>query len=859
MKVESNIIATESELLRLGINIETLRDDLTLLNPEYSNLMRFGKGRHYKKVDKYICYLKKVGDTYIVPRYYKGELGKYGNEGRDFSIDFKFKLRDYQQKFWDENSHCLDESTGILFEAGCGSGKCHGKGTPILMYDGSVKNVEDIVVGDLLMGDDSTPRRVLSLARGREELFIVHQKKGIDYTVNRSHILSLQYRPWGFGNKKQSRKDAYKSSRYGEVRDICIEDYLKLSKTQKSYLYGYCVSVEYPAKEVIIPPYFLGVWLGDGTSCFPHITTDRRDRTLIHYYHEVATKFRCRLELNRQENNNSNTYKFVGTESEHGIIRNRLLDALRHYDLIQNKHIPNEYLINSRENRLQLLAGLLDTDGSYGNGVFDFVQKRKNLALQVRKLCWSLGFRVKLSEKVINGQSYWRLCISGDFKDLPTKLDRKIPFRRQINKDSRVNGISLESIGEGDYYGFTLDGNHRYCLADGTVTHNTIMALYISVLRGKQSLVLVPTYYLAKQWKQRIEESTDASCVILTSKDTEIPIDRDFTIVVMDLFACRHLPKELIDNVGTVILDEAHRIGAEIYLPILDEIPAKYRIALTATFRRTDGVHKILAYHFGLHLKMESRFPRPFVYGVRTGVGVKGVVSKNRKHTNFLTFLDSVGYPYHETETAIEFNPIKELRDKLEKAYKVGSMTKTAYHEVASCLSKASEMSYSVVESYLDSHSGRRKTAIRVIQECLDAGRTVLFLSKRKATLKALHKYFAKYKPMLIVSETNERSDEDEAYLQNACPLIFGVIQLAKEGLDIDRLDTLIIHLPMKDTEQAIGRISRLCEGKKFPVCLYLLDDSPITYATYNNAKKYFRINADFKGERTLQTLKTVL
>lgn len=510
MTVDSNIVANESELRELGIDLTSLRDSLTLPNPEYSKAIRFGKGRFYKTIDSHICYLKKVKDCYIVPRYYKGEIGKYGNEGRDFSIDFKFKLRDYQQKFWDENSHCLDESTGILFEAGCGSGK-------------------------------------------------------------------------------------------------------------------------------------------------------------------------------------------------------------------------------------------------------------------------------------------------------------------------------------------------------------TIMAIYISVLRGKQSLVLVPTYYLAKQWKQRIEEATDASCVILTSKDTEIPTDRDFTIVVMDLFTCRHLPKELIDNVGDVILDEAHRIGAETYLPILDEIPAKYRIALTATFRRTDGVHKILAYHFGLHLKMESRFPRPFVYGVRTGVSVKGVVSKNRKHTNFLEFLDSVGFPYHETDTAIELNPTKELRDNLERAYKVGSMTKTAYHEIVSCLSKASEMSYSVVESYLDSHSGRRKTAIRVIQECLDAGRTVLFLSKRKATLKALHKYFAKYKPMLIVSETNERSDEDEAYLQSACPLIFGVTQLAKEGLDIDRLDTLIIHLPMVDTEQAVGRISRLCEGKKQPIALYLLDNCPMTYSVYSKAKKFFSINGEFKGERTLQTLKTVL
>lgn len=511
MRVDSNIIATEPELSHLGIDIETLKEDLTLPNPEYANRMRFGKGRFYGKVEKYICYLKRVGSEYIVPRYYMGELGKYGNEGRDIDIKFKFKLRDYQQNFLDEYSHCFDESTGILLEAGCGSGK-------------------------------------------------------------------------------------------------------------------------------------------------------------------------------------------------------------------------------------------------------------------------------------------------------------------------------------------------------------TIMAIYLSMLRGKQSLVLVPTYYLAKQWKQRIEESTDASCAILASKDTKVPVDSDFTIVVMDLFTCRHLPDELVKNIGHVILDEAHRVGAESYLPVLEEIPAKYRTALTATFRRADGVHRILKYHFGVHIKMENnRFPRPLVYGVRTGVSVKGVVSKNRKHANFLKFLDSVGHPYHETESAIELNPIKELRVKLEREYEVGSLTKTAYHEIASCLSKAPEMSYSVVESYLDTHSGRRKIAIRVIQECLDAGRTVLFLSKRKATLKSLHKYFSKYKPMLIVSETNERSHEDEVYLQNTCPLIFGVTQLAKEGLDIDRLDTLIIHLPMKDTEQAIGRISRLCEGKKFPVCLYLLDDSPITYATYNNAKKYFRINADFKGERNLQTLRTVL
>lgn len=46
---------------------------------------------------------------------------------------------------------------------------CHAKGTGILMFDGRVKNVEDIKVGDLLMGPDSRPRTVLSLTRGIDE------------------------------------------------------------------------------------------------------------------------------------------------------------------------------------------------------------------------------------------------------------------------------------------------------------------------------------------------------------------------------------------------------------------------------------------------------------------------------------------------------------------------------------------------------------------------------------------------------------------------------------------------------------------------------------------------------------------
>lgn len=859
MIIGSNIEATEREILDKGVTLETLTDSLTLPNPEYAAVARFGKGKFYRKIPTHICYLKKVDGYYIIPRYYFGEPeGEWGNKGRTLTSEHHIKLRDYQEEFFNNNALTISSTTGILMEAPCGHGKCHGKGTKILMYDGSIKNVEDIVVGDLLMGDDSTPRKVLSLARGKEELFKIHQKKGEDYVVNRSHILTLQYRPYGRGCDK---------SRFGEVVDLPLENYLKLPESVKRHYYGFCVPIDFGYPKLLsIDPYLLGAWLGDGDQAHTYFTCDHRDRQLISYYKQIAKQWGCKVSMSRQKDapngkrNNSNIYRII---SEKGEV-NPLLEQFKKLGVIGNKHIPNDYIVTTKENRLQLLAGLIDTDGSYSNYVLEITQKRKNLAEDIRRLCWSLGFRVRMIEKVIKGVSYWRLIISGNIHEIPTRLERKKIPARTINKDPYVNAISVESIGEGDYYGFTLDGNHRYCLVDSTVTHNTLMGVYLSYLRGVQTLIVVPTYYLAKQWKQRIEEFTTASCVVITSKDTEIPTDRDFTVIVADLFTCRVLPDELINNVGHVILDEAHRMGAETYLPILDELPARYRTALTATFRRADGVHRILKYHFGEHIKMTNRFPRPFVYGVKTSVVLQGVVTKNKPHSAFLEFMEEHYkgfYKLHETKSAIAYDSKEngKLKGILDALLKKKQITKKAYAEVRSCLKRGEEMAYATVESYINDHSARRKEVINIIEECMKAGRTVLFLSKRKDTLKSLYAYFEKYRPMLIVSETNVRSEEDEEYLQTKCPLIFGVNQLAKEGLDIDRLDTLIIHLPMADTEQAIGRISRLCDGKKQPVALYLVDKCPLTYATFSKAKKTFAINADYKGDITTTMVKDIL
>lgn len=418
---------------------------------------------------------------------------------------------------------------------------------------------------------------------------------------------------------------------------------------------------------------------------------------------------------------------------------------------------------------------------------------------------------------------------------------------------------------QGDFYCKIQDdlrSNTGILIEAGCGSGKTVLAIYIALKRRVKTMVLVPTYYLAQQWSQRISEfAPECTQTLLTSKDKEIRTDSDFTIICMDLFSVRVLPEELVKNVGHVILDEAHRVGAETYLPILDEIPATYRTALTATFRRSDGVHKILAYHFGKHLRMESRFPKPELYGFKTDIEVGNVISKNKSYQKFLEYLQDNNLPYTETKSCVEFkSSSKDLMELAKKDLLYRRITKDTFNEIKSCVKRGTEnMPYTVVESYLNENSKRRKLIINIIRECLDGGRTILFLSKRKDVLKSLANVFSDYKPMVIVSETNKRSDKENEYLQKECPLIFGVTQLAKEGLDIDRLDTLILHLPIKDTEQAVGRIARLYAGKKKPVCLYLLDRCPITYAVYNNAQKYIKINAEPKGDITFKDLDRIL
>lgn len=450
-----------------------------------------------------------------------------------------WKLKDSYAKY--EFVH----SRGMVLYGPPGSGKCLGKGTPVMMFDGTIKPVEDVVVGDKLMGDDSSPRNVLSIARGREKLYRVIPVKGDSYVCNESHIISLQ-----------CSGDAYPE----KFVDIEIRDYLRWSEGKKSRYKGYRVPVDFSEQPVPIDPYFLGIWLGDGVHGHPRLALS--SESIIEWLFSYAESLNMSVTVCGASDIAAKDYRICGEGKGHA---NPILDSLRGIGVINNKHVPHVFKSNSKKVRQEILAGLLDTDGHMSAGCIDFITKYETLRDDVLFLCRSLGFAAYWSRKFVRlegwekEQEYFRISISGDFSEMPFK-HLKAPERKQI-KDVLLTGITVEELDVGDYYGFEIDGNRRFLLGDFTVTHNTcLLKLVMEQMVNDDSIVLLG----------RSPSSVREGLKIIR----EVEPDRKVCVVMEDFDEmARYDEHGLLE-----LLDGEEKVGGVLYLGttnFLERIPAR--------------------------------------------------------------------------------------------------------------------------------------------------------------------------------------------------------------------------------------------------------------------------------------------
>ncbi|KAG9391659.1 ATPase family associated with various cellular activities (AAA) [Carpediemonas membranifera] len=390
----------------------------------------------------------------------------------------------------------LSPSRGILFYGPPGCGKCLAKGTPVLMYDGTFVHAEEVVPGARLMGDDNSPRTVLSVSTGREEMATV-RRAGSDggqdlFTCNMSHVLTLVAIPlpairdgvftamWrcaqfntdgtvssvtvvshgGFDTEEkalsyavrmESSPDAIES---GTVVDMDVRTFMALPEHLRASFHGISAPAmdfegSTPDSQLPVDPYHLGLWLGAGS-------VQRGVAPILCSNPDVI----AHVEALGATADTQGMLSLAGHDA--------LMTLITDHALWPEKSIPGLYMRSSRTARRSLLAGLCDAAGIDSDSTGLHLHCPPLLLADALNVARSLGIGVSKA-----GADHSILCGSG-VADLPTRSCRP---HRQDSSDARSFPISVVVMPEDAYYGFTLDGNSRFIVGHAmTVTHNTLFA-----------------------------------------------------------------------------------------------------------------------------------------------------------------------------------------------------------------------------------------------------------------------------------------------------------------------------------------------------------------------------------------------
>ena len=479
---------------------------------------------------------------------------------------------------------------------------CHTPDQKILMFDGSIRRADCIKVGDVLMGPDSTGRVVLDVHSGEAEMVTVMPKKPrwAPFTVTKDHVLSLV--------STTSSRSYLPSRRGGVVSDVSIQDYTSSSEWFKHTHKLFRVGVDFQdnVEPLPVPPYVLGVILGDGSlSVGDRVGVTTRDDEILAELSEFAESFGLSLSLSDSCGSRTPTYFFRGVRGK----RNTLLEAIRGLGLTpircEDRFIPNVYKVASRENRLNLLAGLLDSDGSISSGYpqhYDFISKSKRLAEDLVFLASSLGFYSVLAPRECSGfgvtRVYYRVYIScGGQSPPPCKVARKIASHPRSRKNPLRTGFTVIPAGIGPYSGFTVSGDGRYVLGDFTVTHNsgkTVVAAAILKALNLPSIFLVNSIRLLRQTAQSFEKFGLRNVGVVGEGVFEPGYTTVAMVQTLNAAIKRRKSKaiHLLETADVLFADEMHHISSKSWENVALTTGAAIRYGLSGTPFRTRGLSR---------------------------------------------------------------------------------------------------------------------------------------------------------------------------------------------------------------------------------------------------------------------------
>lgn len=320
---------------------------------------------------------------------------------------------------------------------------CHSKDTGIIMLDGSIKKVQDIKEGEYLMGSDSKPREVLNLVRGKSDMYKITLNNNEEkFTINGDHIMVLvNYNNISYYNNNKDLIELkwYERDNMGfpqlVYKKFEYNEYNKNIKIEESKHY----------QEALV-----------------------ENTKLI----KKGEKFEiiCKEVMKRHLYNKDFRLFKVGIDFEKKETQRKPYDI--GFDIFKENRIESEYLYNDKQNRLELLAGILDSNLIIDKENRIYKMKFKNVELinDILYLIRSLGIPAhsNIKNKMVSYVSYHEIIITGNINHLPCN--------KEIDDFDNNNDLSytfqIEELKSNNYYGFRLDKDHLYLTDDFIVHHN---------------------------------------------------------------------------------------------------------------------------------------------------------------------------------------------------------------------------------------------------------------------------------------------------------------------------------------------------------------------------------------------------
>lgn len=340
------------------------------------------------------------------------------------------------------------------------------------MANGEIKLAKDLKVGDKLQAENGIAT-VTKIEPLKGKCVEIIPSKGESFVVSENHPLVLDkivqhrgqhwHRPNTIERCEKTPEELrnYCTYRNGNYRTYCL-----VRKEIRTY----------GQKDLPIPPYILGVWLGDGSHHRMEIVSMDQEviDEWVRWGESLGTKVKKSKQFYKEAGRESKAtvYGFYG---EKGSRHNPYVQLLKDIGVYRHKHIPKDYLLASWEQRMELLAGILDTDGYLEQGSFscyELTQKHREVARCVVKLARSLGGYVSVGAKIVNWKGephlYYRMHISSKYK-IPLRVKHKQGSPESARKDPLHTTFKTRELGEREYLEIELDSDTPILLADTTL------------------------------------------------------------------------------------------------------------------------------------------------------------------------------------------------------------------------------------------------------------------------------------------------------------------------------------------------------------------------------------------------------